>query len=153
MFVYILKFNAFHLRCLVCLLLCEEFRVTTRVQLLVQFININVVSLWGENYLNHTEFILVRLCRKLLSYRSTLKSVPGTNQYWAMRVKFFAQGNNELSLTGFEPIRLAILKLLVRHVNHSTTPPLLKLFYVKRCSIFLSENSVHLHVALSPSFK
>jgi len=26
----------------------------------------------------------------------TLKSVPGTNQYYAMRVKFLTQGNNML---------------------------------------------------------
>ena len=37
--------------------------------------------------------------------------------------RFFAEGNNGLSLTGFEPMRLAILRLLVRCVNHSTRPP------------------------------
>jgi len=26
--------------------------------------------------------------------QTTLESVPGTNQYWAMTVKFIAQGNN-----------------------------------------------------------
>ena len=30
----------------------------------------------------YTEFILVWLWRKLLCYRNTLESVPGTNQYW-----------------------------------------------------------------------
>ena len=64
----------------------------------------------------YTEFILVRLWRKLLAYRNTLESVPGINQYWAISVKFLAQGNNGLSLTGFEPMRLAILILLVRRV-------------------------------------
>ena len=61
----------------------------------------------------YTEFILVRLCRKLLAYRYTLESVPGTNHYWEISVKFLAQGNNGLPLTGFEPMRLALLKLLV----------------------------------------
>ena len=72
----------------------------------------------------YTEFNLVWLWRKLLAYRNTLESVPGTNQYWAISVWFLAQGNNGLSMTGFEPMRLAILRLLVRRVNHSTTPPL-----------------------------
>ena len=70
-------------------------------------------------------WIYFSLCRKLLAYNiETLKSVPGTNQYWAMSVKFLAQGNNGLPPTGFEPMRLVILRLLVRSVNHSTTPPL-----------------------------
>lgn len=30
------------------------------------------------NILVYTEFILVRFCRKLLAYRYTLESVPGT---------------------------------------------------------------------------
>ena len=68
-------------------------------------------------------FILVQLWRKLLAYINTLESVPGTNQYWAISVKFIAQRNNGLSLTGFEPIWLAILRLLVRRVNYSTTAP------------------------------
>ena len=74
-----------------------------------------------------TEFILVRLWRKLIPYRNTLESVPGTKQYWAMSVKFLAEGNNGLPLTGFEPMRLAILRLLVWCVNHSTTPPLVRI--------------------------
>ena len=41
-----------------------------------------------------------------------------------MSIRFLAQGNNGLSLTGFKPMRLAILGFLVRRVNHSTTPPL-----------------------------
>ena len=55
----------------------------------------------------YTEFILFWLCRKLLGYRNTLKSIPGTNQYWAISVKFPAHGNNGLPLTGFEPMQLA----------------------------------------------
>jgi hypothetical protein len=39
-----------------------------------------------------------------------------------MNVKFFAQGNNGLTLTGCEPTRSAILRLIVRRVNHSPTP-------------------------------
>ena len=74
-------------------------------------------------YLVYTEFILVRLWTKLLAYRNTLESVPGTNQYWAISVKFLAQAINGLSLTGFEPKQLAILRLLVWHVNHLTMPP------------------------------
>ena len=86
----------------------------------------------------YTKFILVRLWRKLPAYRKTLESVPGTNQYWAISVKFFAQGNNGLSLTGFEPMQLAILRLLVRRINHSTMPPHLFIFiiilFIRHCS-------------------
>ena len=33
-------------------------------------------------YIVYTEFILVRLCRKLFSlYRNTLETIPGTSQY------------------------------------------------------------------------
>ena len=59
----------------------------------------------------------------MLAYRNTLESVHGTNQYWVMNVMFHAQGNNGLPLTGFEPMRLAILRLQVRRVNQSTTRP------------------------------
>ena len=38
-------------------------------------------------------------------------------------VMFLPEGNNGLSLTGFEPKQLAILRLLVWWVNHSTMPP------------------------------
>jgi hypothetical protein len=44
--------------------------------------------------------------------------------YQAMNVKFLSKGNNGLSMTGFEPMRPAILRLLVRRDNHSATPPL-----------------------------
>ena len=81
-----------------------------------QYANLNCI------FLVYTEFILVRLWRKFLAYINTFESVPGTKQYWAISVKFLAQGNNSLSVTGFKPMRLAILRL-VRHVNHSTTPP------------------------------
>ena len=89
---------------------------------LVIFVNIH----YDDFSLNlvYTEFILVQLWKKLLAYRNILKSVPGNNQYWAISVKFLAQGNNRLSVTGFEPMRLAILRLLVWRVNHSTMPPL-----------------------------
>ena len=66
----------------------------------------------------HSEFILVRLWRKLLADRNTLESIPGTNQYWAISVKFLAQGNNRVWT-----IWLAILRLLVWRVNHSTRTP------------------------------
>jgi hypothetical protein len=39
-----------------------------------------------------------------------------------MSVKFLAQGNNDLPLTGFETIRLAIIRLLVRRVNNTDMP-------------------------------
>ena len=71
----------------------------------------------------YAKLILVRMWRKLLAYRNTLESAPGTNQYCAISVKFLAQWNNGLSFTGFEPMRLAILRLLVQRVNHSTTKP------------------------------
>ena len=35
-----------------------------------------------------------------------------------MSVNFLNQVNNGLPLTGFEPMRLTILRLLVRHVTH-----------------------------------
>ena len=90
----------------------------------VIFVNFNFNILSSRSLiLVYTEFILVWLWRKLLAYRNTLKSFPGTNQYLAVSVKFLAQGNNGLSLTGFEPMRLVILRLLVWPVNHTTTLP------------------------------
>ena len=56
----------------------------------------------------------------LLAYINTLEIVPGTNQYWAISVKFLDQRNNGLSLTGLAI--LAILRFLVWRVNRSTTP-------------------------------
>ena len=41
---------------------------------------------------------------------NTVRSIPRTNQYWAMTVKFLAQGNNGLPMTGFEPMRPSILR-------------------------------------------
>ena len=48
--------------------------------------------------LDYTEFILVWLWKNLLAYRNTLGFVPGTNQYWAISVKFLAQLNVGLIL-------------------------------------------------------
>ena len=74
----------------------------------------------------YTEFILFRgLYRKLIAYIETLSNpIPRTNQYWAMIVKFLAQGNNDSPLTGFELTWTSILRLLVQHVNQSATPAL-----------------------------
>ena len=51
--------------------------------------------------------------------------------YWWQRLITFIEYKVSCSrkttaweLTGFEPMRLAILRLLVRRVSHSTTPPL-----------------------------
>jgi hypothetical protein len=44
-----------------------------------------------------------------------LESVPETNQFYLMNVKFLAQGNNGLPLTDIEPTPPAILRLLVLH--------------------------------------
>jgi hypothetical protein len=63
----------------------------------------------------YTEFILV----KLQTYRHTSESIPGTNRYLAMRLKFLAQGNNGLPLTRFELMRLAIIRLLSQSVYGS----------------------------------
>jgi hypothetical protein len=48
-----------------------------------------------------------------------------------MNVKFHTQGNNGLSPIGLEPTQTAILRLLVRHVNHSAMPPLLTALLIK----------------------
>ena len=73
----------------------------------------------------YTELILVWLCRKLVAKIETFQNpfLEPTMQYWTMIVKFLAQGNNGLTLTGFELIWLAILRLLVWRVNNWTTPP------------------------------
>ena len=80
-----------------------------------------------KNFKTHSLYwiYLSLIVKKFLADINILKSVPGTNQYWAISLKFLAQGNNALSLTGSEPIRLVILRLLVWCVNHLTTPPLL----------------------------
>ena len=63
--------------------------------------------------------------RKILAYIETLLNLfLEPEQYWTICVKFLAQRNNSLSLTGFEPMHLAILRLLVRCLNHSNTLPL-----------------------------
>ena len=41
----------------------------------------------------------------------------------SMNVKFHGQGNNSLPLTGFEPMSLEILSLLVKHIDISATVP------------------------------
>ena len=100
-----------------------------------------------HTFLVHSEFILVWLYKKLLAYRNTLESVLGINQYWAMSVKFLAQWNNGLPLTVIEPMEQAISRLLVRCVNHSTTPPPLSNVIV--CSdwpISLAWNDIILYV-------
>ena len=48
----------------------------------------NIETINKNTNLFYTEFIVVQLCSKLLAYRNTLESVPGTNQYWAMSVSF-----------------------------------------------------------------
>jgi hypothetical protein len=48
----------------------------------------------------------------------------GTNQCCTMRVKFLAQGNKNLSLMRFEPMQIAIIRILVQCVGHSVMPPL-----------------------------
>ena len=108
-------------------------------------IKTEAIKLASYYFLVYTELILVRLCRKLLAYRNTLESVPGINQYWAMSVKFHAQGNNGLSLRRFEPMRLAILRFLVRRVNHSYFFLLLLYFSGPQGS----PNQVKLHFSLS----
>ena len=45
-------------------------------------------------YADNANLVLVWLWRKSLCIIVTLKPVPGTNQYWKMRVEFFYQGNN-----------------------------------------------------------
>ena len=79
----------------------------------------------------YTKFVLVRLCRKLFAYKNTVESVPGTNQYWeVVQSLLLMKTANDLSLTCFEPMRLAILGLLVQRINHSTTPrPVLVLIF------------------------
>jgi hypothetical protein len=44
-------------------------------------ISITSLKLIYMSLLVYTEFILVRLCRKLLADKHTFESVPGTNQY------------------------------------------------------------------------
>jgi hypothetical protein len=78
------------------------------------------------------------LCRKLKAYRHTFDSVLGTNQYWAISVKFLAQGNNDWPLTGFGPLLLAIIRLLVQRINHSV------MIFVNSClNIFLKYYDNH----------
>ena len=90
-----------------------------RIKVKWQQLPVLTISIVVHQSLLYTEFVLVWLCRKLLAYRNTLESVPGTNQYWAVSVKFLAHGNNSLSLTVFEPMWLTIIRLLVKCFNHS----------------------------------
>jgi hypothetical protein len=62
-----------------------------------------VAQKWSVNSLYKLILVDCVGSYKLLEY------VPGTNQYLAINVKFLAQGNNGLPLTGFEPTWSAIL--------------------------------------------
>ena len=53
-----------------------------------------------------------------------LKSVPGTNQYKAIRVKFLAQGNNGGLWWGSNSRLTGIHRSRVRRATHCATPPL-----------------------------
>ena len=52
----------------------------------------------------------------------TLESVPGTNQYYAIRVKFLAQGNNGGFCWGSNSRMTDIHRLLVRRSTHCAMP-------------------------------
>ena len=53
------------------------------------------------------------------AYYIMLKSVPGTNQYWALMVKFLAQGN----ISDLDGVRIlkAVPRLQVKQVNEQLT--------------------------------
>ena len=108
-----------------------------------------------KSTLVYAKFILVWLRRKLLAYINTLESVLGTNQYWAISVKFLAQGNNSLSLIGFEPMRLAILRLLVRRTKlMSRVLQNAYIFYFNTIIIYLQLQTIsYIHPAWSSSFQ
>ena len=86
-------------------------------------------------------FILAPFRRKLLLYRNTLESIPGTNQYWAMSVKYLAQGNNGLVLSGFEAMLLAIAILKIISINHSYCYNYYKI--ARMCVFFCFTKCVH----------
>jgi hypothetical protein len=69
----------------------------------------------------YTEFVLRKSCVGSYKPRDSLPNLFPVA--CAMRVKFLAQGNKDLLLTGFEPTQVAILRLLVQHVKHSAIPP------------------------------
>ena len=80
----------------------------------------NNIALFFCNYLLRvlvplTEFMLVWLCRKLWVHKHTLESVPVLSN--ELNVKFLAQRHNSFPMTGFEPMQLAILRLLAWCVN------------------------------------
>jgi len=54
----------------------------------------------GEAYLTFTSIFHKALTLLLFDCEITLESVPGTNQYLAIRVKFLAQGNNGIVYAG-----------------------------------------------------
>ena len=62
-----------------------------------------------------------------------------------MSVKLLAQGNNGLSLTGFEPMKLAILRLLAWCVNQLTTLQLDVIFdpVIEILNILMAWNDEH----------
>jgi hypothetical protein len=64
-----------------------------------------------------------------------------------MSFKFLAQGNNRWPLKGFEPMRLAIIKLLVQRINHSAMPPLY-IFLLTFSSKDLSSFGGGIHLSL-----
>jgi hypothetical protein len=62
------------------------------------------------------------------------------------------KGNNDLPLTGFEPTRPAILRILVRRVYHSVMPPFVENDR-KTSDVLISDISfIILQVLFNPSF-
>ena len=64
-----------------------------------------------KDYYGISLYIFILLCIKLQVYGHSYKSIPGTDQYWVMRVKFLAHGNIGLPLTEFEPMQLDIFSI------------------------------------------
>ncbi|XP_060601612.1 phospholipid phosphatase 1-like, partial [Ruditapes philippinarum] len=104
--------------------------------LILAFNIIDVEPLWKRGFFCNDETIqypykddtvsktLVAIIFVVVPIGVVSMTVPGTNQYKAMRVKFLGHGNNGLPLAGFKPTRPAIVRLLVRRFNHRAMPPL-----------------------------
>ena len=88
---------------------------------------------------------LYSLVYNLISYFECeiLKSIPGNNQYWALRVKFLAQVNNSSPLQGSNSRLSCIHWLLVTRTNHCA--PTFE-FFVRLTAKSTTNDKTNLHI-------
>ena len=84
-------------------------------------ITFNSLIIFHIYMLLYTHFLKFQRVENCWHYRNTIQSIAGIIQYWSMSVNFLTQWNNVLFRTWTEPMRLAIVWLLVWRGSHLIT--------------------------------